>query len=427
MANQSNKNDLIYCEKCHKTLKRSEFYQSNNLEKYPNSGTIPICKKCLTMHVNNWDASTFIPILKEVDVPYIPEEWNKLLAKYGQDKHKVTGMTILGRYLSKMKLNQYKQYRWKDTEFLQELAEKRLREAMEYQGKDVQEIALAIEEQKTIIPEEKTFEEVVFAPEPESIDQGETYNFVPAENVEPAKTADELGLTDEDITYLKLKWGKAYKPEEWVWLEQYYNDFMDSYDIQTAGHKDTLKKLAKTSLKLDQLIDLGDVDGAQKMQKMFDSLMKSGKFTAAQNKAENGEIVDSISELVMMCEKDGFIPRYYVDTPKDKVDRVLQDLQGYTQSLITEETNIGNLIENAIKQIEMDKQREAEMDADAASDEDILEDALFSDDLNYITDGEFEEFTDFEDVLAQDDENFIKNLEDPNWLKNIKPTPKGGN
>lgn len=195
---------------------------------------------------------------------------------------------------------------------------------------------------------------------------------------------------------------------------------MDSYDIQTAGHKDTLKKLAKTSLKLDQLIDLGDVDGAQKMQKMYDSLMKSGKFTAAQNKAENGEIVDSISELVMMCEKDGFIPRYYVDTPKDKVDRVLQDLQGYTQSLITEETNIGNLIENAVKQIEMDKQREAEMDADAASDEDILEDALFSDDLNYITDGEFEEFTGFEDDLAKDDEKFIENLTDEDFLRDLR-------
>jgi hypothetical protein len=48
--------------------------------------------------------------------------------------------------------------------------------------------------------------------------------------------------------------------------------------------------------------------------------MKSGKFTAAQNKAENGEYVDSVGELVMMCEKDGFIPRYYVDEPNDKVD-----------------------------------------------------------------------------------------------------------
>ena len=403
MEREISKKDLIYCEKCHKTLKRGEFYQSNNLEKYPDGGTIPICKKCLTMHVDNWDPETFTPILKEVDVPYIPEEWNKLLESYGQDRRKVTGMTILGRYLSKMKLKQFKDYRWKDTAFLQELAEKRLRETLERQGKDIQEITLAVEEQKAIMPE-KTFEEVVFAA------GDEPTGFTTMELSEPAKTADDLGLTEEDITYLKLKWGKAYKPEEWVQLEQYYNDFMESYDIQTAGHKDTLKKLAKTSLKLDQLIDLGDVDGAQKMQKMYDSLMKSGKFTAAQNKGENGEAVDSISELVMMCEKDGFIPRYYVDQPKDKVDRVLQDLQNYTKSLITEETNIGNLIENAVKQIEEDKRREAETDADAASDEDILEDALFNDDINYIADGEFEEFGEFEDELEKTDEDLLINL-----------------
>ena len=413
MDREISKKDLIYCEKCHKTLKRGEFYQSNNLEKYPDGGTIPICKKCLTMHVDNWNPETFTPILKEVDVPYIPEEWNKLLESYGQDRRKVTGMTILGRYLSKMKLKQFKDYRWKDTDFLQDLAEKRLRETMERQGKDIQEITLAIEEQKAVIPE-KSFEDIVFAPADEPV------GFTSMELNEPAKTADDLGLTDEDITYLKLKWGKSYKPEEWVQLEQYYNDFMESYDIQTAGHKDTLKKLAKTSLKLDQLIDLGDVDGAQKMQKMYDSLMKSGKFTAAQNKAENGEIVDSISELVMMCEKDGFIPRYYVDSPKDKVDRVLQDLQGYTKSLITEETNIGNLIENAVKQIEEDKRREAEMDADAASDEDILEDALFNDDINYIADGEFQEFGEFEDELEKADEDFMQNLTDEQLLKELK-------
>jgi hypothetical protein len=31
-------------------------------------------------------------------------------------------MSILGRYLSKMKLKQFKDYRWKDNDFLQELA-----------------------------------------------------------------------------------------------------------------------------------------------------------------------------------------------------------------------------------------------------------------------------------------------------------------
>jgi len=51
--------------------------------------------------------------------------------------------------------------------------------------------------------------------------------------------------------------------------------------------------------------------------------MKSGKFTAAQNKTESGNVVDSISELIAMCERDGFFPRYYVDGPQDKVDRTI--------------------------------------------------------------------------------------------------------
>jgi hypothetical protein len=51
------------------------------------------------------------------------------------------------------------------------------------------------------------------------------------------------------------------------------------------------------------------------MIKMYDGLMKSGKFTAAQNKADNGDSIDSISAIVAICEKDGFIPRYYTDGP----------------------------------------------------------------------------------------------------------------
>lgn len=403
-----NKNDLIFCEKCHKTLKRSEFYLSNNLEKYPNGGTIPICKKCLTMHVDNWNPETYLWILQEVDVPYIPDEWNGLLARYGTDRRKVTGTTILGRYLSKMKLKQYRDWRWKDTEYLQELDHKKVREALEANGATMQEIDQALRERTFAIPEgELTEPETPISVSSSGPQSYETFTFE-----EPTESADDLGLSDEDVTYLKLKWGASYKPAEWVWLEQYYNDFMDSYDIQSAGHKDTLKKLAKTSLKLDQLIDLGDVDGAQKTQKMYDSLMKSGKFTAAQNKAESGEAVDSISEIVMMCEKDGFIPRYYTDGPQDKVDRVLQDLQEYTHSLITEETNIGNLIENAIKQIEEDKLREEQTEADAASDEDLLEEALFSNDIKYLSDGEFEEFNDFEDDLADNDNKLLEGLSD---------------
>jgi hypothetical protein len=93
-----------FCKKCGKTMNDSEFYTSKNVEKYPPDGKIDICKKCLTMHVDNWDPETYKWILQEIDVPYIKEEWDALLEKYGKDPKKVTGLTIIGRYLSKMKL-----------------------------------------------------------------------------------------------------------------------------------------------------------------------------------------------------------------------------------------------------------------------------------------------------------------------------------
>jgi hypothetical protein len=56
------------------------------------------------MHVDNWNPDTYLWILQEIDVPYIPEEWNKLMATYAKDRSKLTGLSIIGRYLSKMKL-----------------------------------------------------------------------------------------------------------------------------------------------------------------------------------------------------------------------------------------------------------------------------------------------------------------------------------
>jgi len=185
---------------------------------------------------------------------------------------------------------------------------------------------------------------------------------------------------------------------------------MDSYDIQSAGHIDILKKVCKTSLKTDQLLDIGDVEGAQKMSKMYDMLMKSGKFTAAQNKGESGEAVDSLAELFAMCEEDGFIPRYYTDGPQDKVDRTLQDLQMYTKNLVEEETNLSNLIESAMKQIELDKAKEAETDADAANDDDLLEQELFAED-SPLTDKDFSDFSEWEEEEEAESNELYKKLE----------------
>ena len=388
--------DSYYCEKCNRTMSADQFYGSNNLEKYP-EGKLKQCKKCITMHVDNFNPDTYLWILQECDVPYIPEEWNKLLASYAKDKSKLTGMTILGRYLSKMKLKQFRDYRWKDNEFLQELANNKIEQTMKRQGYEAAEIAQAIATASVPIPEGVLNEPEYFDG---PTDQGIAADYFAEQSGGLDDFNDEL--TDEDRTYLRLKWGKTYKPEEWIKLEQLYEEMMASYDIQSAGHIDTLKLVCKTSLKANQLIDIGDVEGFQKMSKVYDSLMKSGKFTAQQNKAESGEFVDSISELVEICEKQGFIPRYYIDTPNDKVDETLADLKFYTRTLVTEEMNLGNLIENAIKEMAKEEAKE--------EDEDLEDEIMTLDDIDHLKDEDFEAYGDFLDEEIEADEELLKRL-----------------
>ena len=391
--------ESYYCEKCNRTMNADQFYGSNNTTKYPD-GKLRQCKKCISMHIDNFNPDTYMWILQECDVPYVPEEWNKLLASYGKDKSKLTGMTILGRYLSKMKLKQYREYRWEHTEFLQELANKKIEETMKRQGYDAAEIAQAIATSTVPVPQ-GPLEEPVYKEENPFLASGYEDYFG---EISGADDAFDDDLTEEDRTYLRLKWGKTYKPEEWIKLEQMYEEMMASYDIQGAGHIDTLKLVCKTSLKANQLIDIGDIEGFQKMSKVYDSLMKSGKFTAAQNKAESGEFVDSIGELIEMCEKQGYIERYYIESPKDRVDLTIADMQRYTRTLIEEETNLPVMVEKALREIDKEDKDNA-----ANTESEIVDDIEISlDDLEQtLKDKDFEDFEDFLDEAAAADADYL--------------------
>ena len=392
--------ETYYCEKCNKTMLADQFYGTNNLEKYPD-GKLRQCKKCMSMHVDNFNPDTYLWIFQECDVPYIPEEWNKLLASYGKDRSKLTGLSILGRYLSKMKLKQFRDYRWEHTEHLQEVANKKMEETMKRQGYDAVEIHQAISQATVPIPQ--VVEQPKYEENNPFLATGDEDYFA---EMNGGSAADDFvdDLTEEDKTYLRLKWGKTYKPEEWVRLEQLYEEMMASYDIQGAGHIDTLKLVCKTSLKANQLIDIGDIEGFQKMSKVYDSLMKSGKFTAQQNKAETGDFVDSIGELIELCEKQGYIERYYIESPKDRVDLTIADMQRYTKTLVEEETNLSIMVEKALRDIEKEDEANAENTEDMIID-DI--DLSLEDLEKTLKDQDYVDFQEFLDEEAEADSDYL--------------------
>ena len=105
--------DKIQCQKCRKMLKEINFYT------YKDGRKTEMCKGCLTMHIDNFNPETFVWLLEKMDVPYVPGEWNTLRDKaYEKDPVKMNGMSVFGKYLSKMKLKQWKEYGWADTERL---------------------------------------------------------------------------------------------------------------------------------------------------------------------------------------------------------------------------------------------------------------------------------------------------------------------
>ena len=184
-----------------------------------------------------------------------------------------------------------------------------------------------------------------------------------------------------------------YKPHEWVLLEQDYNNMMQSFDIQDADSINTLKMICKTNLKMNQCIDENDFESYQKLSKVSEGLRKSAKFTAAQNKDKKEDFVDSIGELISICEKEGFIPRYTTDIPQDKIDATLKDMNDYIKKLVTQDLGFGQQIEDAIKKIQIQQ----EMNEAATKENEHLAD---------------EDFETYYDDIAQQKEQDRLNIEE---------------
>ena len=102
------------CAKCGKTKKETDFY------KIPNTDEIcDLCKTCLTMYIDNRRPDTFKWILKKMDVPYVEKKWVELANKsYMKNPATFGPMSVIGTYLRTMNMKQYKDFKYADSEKL---------------------------------------------------------------------------------------------------------------------------------------------------------------------------------------------------------------------------------------------------------------------------------------------------------------------
>lgn len=103
------------CQCCGKKMLEDFFPSAYSLPDGEWKNYLHICKDCVKEKINNFNPTTYLPLLKMLDVPFIADEWNNLINRYG-----FSG-SIFPRYLSKMNLRGFRGYTWEDTGFLNNL------------------------------------------------------------------------------------------------------------------------------------------------------------------------------------------------------------------------------------------------------------------------------------------------------------------
>ena len=366
--------EKIKCVNCGRLLNEGQFYT------YKNGTKTEMCKACLTLHIDNFDPSTFTWLLQKMDVPYVPVEWNvlrdKAFEKAGHNLAKMNGMSVFGKYLSKMRLNQFKDKHWSDSQELQKQSEQKEAFQKEQDQAFQEMIQKQYENGEISEAQYRTLTTTEFQkknggssvppppqPQPPADPVGEDNAFNEADFVSLDEMPDPAAdLTQQDKVYLAVKWGRLYKASQLVALEKDYNKMKESFDIHDADTQNVLKVICKTYLKMNEALDMGDVESYQKLSRVYDAQRKSANFTAAQNKEDKDKVINSASELVEYCEKNGgLIPRYNLDVPLDKVDEVIKDLKLYTKTLINEDPALSREIEDYLKKKQLAEEHQREL------------------------------------------------------------------
>lgn len=371
--------DTCTCIKCGRTKKETEFFKMKSGDR------CDMCKQCLTMNIDNREPKTFLWILEKFDVPYIENTWISMCNRiYLKNPATFGPMSVMGQYLRSMNMSQYKPYTYADTERLNAEHKKSEEEAQARRlaAKELeQELQKKYEAGEISQAEYETYSSST----PSSADM-ETNTFIQPIGVNEEDITKDL--TEEDMQYLALKWGVFYKPAEWIKLEELYQRYAAENDLNT-DREDTLKKICKTSLKMDQALDLNDMQAFKNLSGVYDQLRKSAKFTEAQNKEDQVRSIDSIGELVAFVEREGgVIPGFEdpIEYPKDKVDFTIRDMQNYVNRLVRDELGLGDLIESFIKKAEEQKNQTVE---------DIIHTAFDDPEDNILTMEEMEDFQNF--------------------------------
>ena len=163
------------------------------------------------------------------------------------------------------------------------------------------------------------------------------------------KLAREAGTIDDEIKVLgdaKLKhlrkvWSASYKPEQLLWLDDFYNKIVATQNVSTPILQEKARDFCELQLHIKEGLRAG-VD-VSKMMKQADDIVKTYNFTASN--AKSAADFESVGELMVYYGKKGWHPKWHTE-PQDSVDFMMENIQNYLKRLVMNEGNFTEQVED---------------------------------------------------------------------------------
>ena len=199
------------------------------------------------------------------------------------------------------------------------------------------------------------------------LDENESYKTIDWSTTQQKwKQAQELGTLSNHIPEINAAWRIEMErkwpaemertDEDYIYLENFYNDLLTTHNITSATQRDDAKRLCEVGLLATQKIRRG-LDAKNEMA-IYHNIVKTEGFEPKNSK--NIGDFDSVGEVYQWLYERGWKPVWHTE-PQDSVDFTMKSVQNFLQRLVKNEGNISDQVEDRKKQLELAAKLEAEV------------------------------------------------------------------
>lgn len=148
------------------------------------------------------------------------------------------------------------------------------------------------------------------------------------------------------LLYLRKKWGQGSELvlDDYLRMEEYEKHTLSHYPFKDEARKDVIRKLAKLSVLSDKSITAGNTKEAVAYLQAYNTLMK--ELGIGSEIANDGDTINTLSELVSYLEKKNFVLNYKVNENRDVVDKTIENIQQYVKRLFNDSQETVNEMYN---------------------------------------------------------------------------------